>query len=92
MPLPKALLQELERKRAEETHVARGDTRRDLTLTALACVASAIAGLALMAVAFHTTSYAIGQVFFVGGQLVGYTGIVVSLVRAYLRGERRGDW
>lgn len=92
MPLPKALLEDLQRKRAEETLVARRDTRRDLTLTALACVASAVAGLALLAVAFHTTSYAIGRVFFIGGQLVGYTGIVVALVRAYLRGERRGDW
>lgn len=92
MPLPKALLEDLQRKRAEETLVARRDTRRDLTFTALACVASAIAGLALLGVAFHTTSYAIGRVFFIGGQLVGYTGIVVALVRAYLRGERRGDW
>lgn len=92
MPLPRPLLEDLQRKRAEETLVARRDTRRDLTLTALACVASVVAGLALIGVAFHTTSYAIGRVFFIGGQLVGYTGIVVSLVRAYLRGERRGDW
>ena len=92
MPLRKALLEDMQRKRADETRIAGGDTRRDLTFTALACVASVAAGLALMAVAFHTTSYAIGKAFFIGGQLVGYTGIVVALVRAYLRGERRGDW
>lgn len=92
MPLPKALLEEMQRRRAEEAHVARGDTRRDLTITALACVASAAVGLALLAIAFHTSSYAVGRVFFIGGQIVGYAGISVSLVRAYLRGERRGDW
>lgn len=92
MPLPKALLEDLQRKRAEETRIARGDTRRDVVYTALACVAWSVAGLALLGVSFHVTSYAIGEVFFVGGQIVGYTGIVVTLVRAYLRGERRGDW
>ncbi len=92
MPLPKALQQEMERKRADEARIAERDTRRDVARTALLCASWSVAGCALMGFAFHTTSEAIGRVFFLGGQFVGYTGIVVTLVRAYWRGVRRGDW
>ena len=92
MPLPKALLEEMQRNRDAEARAAARDTRRDHVRTALTCLAWSIVGCALMGVAFHSESEAIGRTFFIGGQLVGYTGIVVTLVRAYLRGERRGDW
>lgn len=92
MPLPKALLEEMQRKRDAESHEAARDTRRDHVLTALACVFWSLTGCALLGVAFHTASESIGRVFFIGGQFVGYTGIVATLIRAYLRGERRGDW
>lgn len=92
MPLPKALLEEMQRKRDAEAQEATRDTRRDYVRTALACLLWSAIGCALMGVAFHSDSEAVGRVFFIGGQFVGYTGIVVTLVRAYLRGERRGDW
>lgn len=92
MPLPKTLLEEMQRKRDAEAHQATRDTRLDHVRTALACVVWSFVGCALLGVAFHTGSESIGRVFFIGGQFVGYTGIVVTLIRAYLRGERRGDW
>ena len=81
---------ELSRARAEER--ARGDTRRDLAWTAVRCVLWCLAGLALMAWALHTTDVALGRMAFTAGIIVGNGGIVATGLRAYLRGERRGDW
>jgi hypothetical protein len=81
---------ELARARAEER--ARGDTRRDLAWTALRCVLWCLAGLALMAWALHTTDAALGRIAFSAGIIVGNGGMLATGLRAYLRGERRGDW
>ena len=58
-------------------------TNRDIRRAFLAaiggCFVWAAAGLALMGWAFHTTNREYGEIAFLGGLLVGYTGIVVTL-------------
>ena len=49
-------------------------------------------GLTLMAIGLHTTDPGFGQIAFLGGLIVGYTGIVFSFARYYLRGEDQGWW
>jgi hypothetical protein len=34
----------------------------------------------------------LGRIAFWGGLLIGNGGVMFTLIRAYLRGERRGEW
>ena len=56
------------------------------------CVFWCVAGLASFGLALHTTDAKLGQVFKWASYVITYGGITVTLARAYLRGERRGDW
>ena len=56
------------------------------------CIGSCVAGMALLGLAMHVTDRQIGMIFWWGGFIVGYSGITLSLARAYLRGVERGDW
>ncbi len=92
MPLPQQLLDEMaERSRAAETR-ARIDSRVDLTLTALTCMLIAALGIALIGFAIHTTNQWLARVSFWSGIALGNSGIIYTLLAAYRRGERRGDW
>jgi hypothetical protein len=92
MPLPADLLEGMAaRSRAAEMR-ARWDVRIDLVLTALACMAFSATGIALIGFALHTTDEYIGRMAFWGGLAVGNSGIIFTLLAAYRRGERRGDW
>ncbi len=92
MPLPADLLETMAAKsRVAESH-ARWDTRWDLLLTALLCLLFSAAGIALIGAALHTTDRWIGRAFFWGGLALGNCGIIFTLLAAYRRGERRGDW
>lgn len=92
MPLPADVSDELERRRAAEEREARRETRRDLTRTALACLAWAALGIASILTSAHTTNMWVGQAAFYGGIGVGNAGIIFTLLAAYRRGEQRGDW
>jgi hypothetical protein len=92
MPLPNELLEELSVKYAAANERANRDKVRDLTLTALACVAWSALGLFLLAWSFHTTNMTHGKIAFVLGIGLGNAGILFTLTSAYKRGEKRGDW
>lgn len=68
------------------------DLRRAFLLASGACILFTALGLALMGVGLHTGDADRGQVAFLGGLIVGYAGIAVTLGRFYLRGEREGWW
>lgn len=92
MPLPAELLEGMAaRSRASEMR-ARWDLRLDLTLTALACLAFSAVGILLIGAALHTTNEWTGRIAFWGGLGLGNSGIIFTLLAAYRRGERRGDW
>lgn len=92
MPLPAELLERMAaRNRAAETR-ARWDKVFDLTATALICLLFSAAGIALILYSAHTTVGWIGRTCFWGGCALGNSGIIFTLLAAYRRGERRGDW
>ena len=92
MPIPKRYYEELQAKRREEQSRARRDQRVDLLRTGLMCVFWCVAGLGSFGLALHTTDPMLGQVFKWASFVITYGGITITLARAYLRGERRGDW
>jgi len=92
MPIPKRYYEELQAKRQAEHRIAERDTSRDLFLSGVMCVVWCVAGLVVFAFAFHTTDPLFAQVFKWAAYVVTYGGITITLARAYVRGERRGDW
>ncbi len=92
MPLPQEMLREMSRRRAEEAVEARRATARDLARTAVQCVLWVALGLFLIAWSLHTTNPVVGRGAFYAGLGIGNGGWVFSVLAAYARGERRGDW
>ena len=88
-------IEELERIAAERLVAEREATRyarRELFFTALQCVAFCALGLVIMFFAFYVTDLQIGRALLWGGMAVGYAGMAWTLLAAYVRGEKRGDW
>jgi len=92
MPIPKRYYEELQQKRDQEHRAAERDRSRDLLRAGVMCVVWCVSGLVVFAFAFHTTDPLLAEVFRWGAYIVTYGGIAATLARAYLRGERRGDW
>lgn len=92
MPIPKRYYEELQAKREAEQRAAERDKRRSLLASGLLCVLWCVLGLAAFGCALHTTDRAAGEVFRWTAYIVTYGGICATLARAYLKGERRGDW
>jgi hypothetical protein len=46
----------------------------------------------LIAWSAHTTDEVLGHAAFWGGLGLGNSGIIYTLLAAYRRGEKRGDW
>ena len=80
------------RERAEAEREARRETWRDLARTLLAVVGWCGLGLAIMFFAWYVNDRVLGKAFLWGGMGVGYAGMAYTLLAAYRRGERRGDW
>jgi hypothetical protein len=91
MPLPPEIQEELERKRREEHRQAERDSFWAHVRTALTCVAWSVAGIACMGFGLHTSDPELGQVFWKGGMVIGYAGILFTLVRAHSKAKERGD-
>ena len=92
MPLARELMEEMSRRRADEHVEARRVTRRDLSWTAVQCVLWVLLGLFLLGWSMHTTDMALGRVAFYAGLGVGNGGWLFTVLAAYVRGEKRGDW
>jgi hypothetical protein len=83
---------ELVERHEREHRSAQAETRRDMLRTSVHILFWTLAGLALSGFALHTDDRDIGMVFWIGGRLVWVAGVGFSLLAAYRRGERRGDW
>ena len=71
---------------------ARRDTLRDL-LRAIGHIAFwVVCGLVLFAWAFHVTDRSIGMILWWAAHAVWIAGVAFSVLAAYRRGEKRGDW
>lgn len=92
MPLPQDLLEQVAAKARAAESRARWETRLDLIFTAFTCLLFSAGGIALIGLALHTTNVWVGRGCFWGGIALGNSGIIFTLLAAYRRGERRGDW
>ena len=92
MPIPKRYYEELQAKREAEQRAAERDKTRSLLISGLLCVLWCVLGLVAFGFALHTTDQTAGEIFRWTAYVVTYGGISATLARAYLKGERRGDW
>jgi hypothetical protein len=92
MPLPRALLEEMAAKRQREAVGANRDRRRAHVRTALQCLGWCAFGLYCIGWALHTTNEDTGRILLLLGLALGNGGVIFTLLAAYRRGERRGDW
>jgi hypothetical protein len=77
---------------AEQERLTSRDIRHAFLQTIGGCFLSLATGLSCIGYGLHTMDPAFGQIAFLGGLLVGYVGITVSLALYYLKGERSGWW
>ena len=91
MPLPREMREEMERQRAAEHEQASRDAFWANIRTGLMCLGWSAAGLVVMGLGLHTTDEELGQVFWRGGMVLGYAGILLTMVRWYLKRQDRGD-
>ena len=81
------------RSRSEAEHrAARGETYRDLAWTCGHMVFWVLAGWVCIAFAVHSTSLVFGKILWWLGITLWSPGVLFSLLAAYRRGEKRGDW
>ena len=91
MPLPRHVREEMERKRDEEHRLASRDAFWANVRAALTCIMWSCAGLVCMAWGLHTTDPELGDVAWKGGMVLGYSGILLTIVRWYSKARKRGD-
>jgi hypothetical protein len=86
------VLDAMEARAARAHRDAERDRRRDLALTALACLGWSALGIVCILWSAHTTDFTLGTIAFYAGLGIGNCGMIFSLLGAYRRGEKRGDW
>lgn len=88
-PAPREEPSEIPEERAAELLAWQRDAeraeRREFWGTIVAMLASNLLGLLIMAQGFRVTDAELGEIFIIGGILVGQTLILIILVRAWLK-------
>ena len=92
MPLPAELLEEMSATRQAESDAADRDRLRDFVRSGLMCLGWSMLGIALILWSAHTLNSIYGWIAFFAGLGIGNGGILFTLIGAYRRGEKRGDW
>jgi hypothetical protein len=92
MPVNKKLYEEMQARREAEHVAAERDRRWSMIRSGLMCLVWAFLGLVCYAFAFHTTDQTAAQIYRWGAYVITYGGVSYTLLRAYRKGEERGDW
>ncbi len=92
MPIPPELYSELIERHEAAHRSASHDTARDLLKTCGHLAFWVACGLLLLGMALHTTDAGLGHILWLAGHAVWIPGVLFSLLAAYRRGEKRGDW
>jgi hypothetical protein len=92
MPMPKRYLDELGAKHKAAEQEARRASRSDILRTLRDIFFWTAVGLVVLAFAFHVNDRQLGVGLLWAGQGIGFGGVAFSLLAAYRRGEKRGDW
>lgn len=85
-------MDELALRHDRDHRSAEGDRRRDAIRTALLCMAWAAFGIFLLLLSFHLSAGVYASLAYYVGLGAGNAGIIFTLLSAYRRGEKRGDW
>jgi len=88
----RAVFDELEDDDNDAEAEAGRERRADFIRSAIACIAWAAIGIYCLAWSVHTTDPTLGSAAFFAGIGLGNGGVIFTLLAAYRRGERRGDW
>jgi hypothetical protein len=91
MPLPQHLLDELAERHLAEAAAER-DKLRDYASAAAQCIGWCALGLFCIGWGLHTTDAVWGRAALYVGAGLGNGGWIFTVLAAYRRGERRGDW
>ena len=92
MPTPKKAYEE-QIARSELAHrAAHGETVRDLVRTCGHMIFWVLAGWGCIGLSAHSRNETLGWVFYWAGLAIWIPGVLFSLLAAYRRGEKRGDW
>ena len=86
------LYEQIAARGVQEREAASRDTIRDLAVVALVCVGWSLVGIACIAWSAQTSSLFYGRLAFYTGVGLGNAGVIFTLLGAYRRGEKRGDW
>jgi len=92
MPSRRGTVEEFVERNADADARADRERRNDMLRTAAACIAWAAVGIYCLMWSIHTTDMTLGKAAFYCGIGVGNGGVIFTLLAAYRRGERRGDW
>jgi hypothetical protein len=77
---------------AEDERITRPEVRRAFVWTLGGCLLSLGVALGLMGWGVYTNDPGYGRIALLGGLIVGYGGIAISVGCFYLHGERAGWW
>lgn len=91
-PMPQKYRDELVTNHARAHQSASRETRRDLYKTCLHLVFWVLCGWVFIGFSAHSTDVGFGWVLYWAGFTVWIPGVLFSLLAAYRRGEKRGDW
>ena len=91
-PMPRKYQEELIAKHEEAHRSATRETGRDLIRTCFHLVFWVLFGWVFIGFSARTTDVGLGWVLYWAGFTVWIPGVLFSLLAAYRRGEKRGDW
>ena len=90
--MPKKYRDELIESHERAHSAARNETLRDLIKTCGHMLFWVLSGWVFIGLSAHTADPSLGWVFYWSGFTVWIPGVLFSLLAAYRRGEKRGDW
>jgi hypothetical protein len=92
MPIPRTSYDELIARSEAAHRAAQSDAVRDMLKTCGHMVFWVLAGWTFIGLAAHSTNETVGWILYWTGLAVWIPGVLFSLLAAYRRGEKRGDW
>jgi hypothetical protein len=92
MPLPEKYLREQRENRAIAEREAQRETRLAWLRVLGEIAAWTLAGLAGIGMALHSHDFDVGMAWWWGGSALWVGGVSATVLTAYRRGEKRGDW
>src|SRR5689334_6258974 len=92
MPRSRDTLEDFVERNADADVKAERARRNDWLVTAGGCIGWAAVGIYCVMWSFHTSDDALGRAAFFAGLGIANGGVIFTLLAAYRRGERRGDW